>query len=297
MRTMGGRPVLMQRFPHGAEGSSFFQKRVPDNAPDWLETDDREHAERHDVARARGRRPRAHRVGGEPRLPRLPRVAVARRPIPSTPTSCASTSTRSRAPTSTKRAPPPRSRTRCSTSSASSASRRPPGTAASTCTCASQPRWDPIQVRAAAVAVARELARRNPASSPTRGGRRSGASGSSSTSTRTRRTRRSSARGACAPGRARRCRRRSTGTSSTTIDPDAQTIATVPGACRRARRSVGRDAREPQSIEPLLAMYERDLANGLHDAPWPPVYPKMPGEPPRVAPSRARKKKMPDDNE
>ena len=25
------------------------------------------------------------------------------------------------------------------------------------------------------------------------------------------------------------------------------------------------------------------------DAPWPPVYPKMPGEPPRVAPSRARK--------
>ena len=25
------------------------------------------------------------------------------------------------------------------------------------------------------------------------------------------------------------------------------------------------------------------------DAPWPPVYPKMPNEPPRVAPSRARK--------
>ena len=38
MRTMGGRPVLMQRFPHGAGGSSFYQKRVPDNAPDWLET-------------------------------------------------------------------------------------------------------------------------------------------------------------------------------------------------------------------------------------------------------------------
>ena len=25
------------------------------------------------------------------------------------------------------------------------------------------------------------------------------------------------------------------------------------------------------------------------DAPWPPVYPKQPNEPPRVAPSRARK--------
>jgi hypothetical protein len=47
----------------------------------------------------------------------------------------------------------------------------------------------------------------------------------------------------------------------------------------------------PQSIEPLLDMYDHDRKNGLPDAPWPPVYPKMPGEPPRVAPSRARKEK------
>ena len=38
MRTMGGRPVLLQRFPEGAGGPSFFQKRVPKNAPDWLRT-------------------------------------------------------------------------------------------------------------------------------------------------------------------------------------------------------------------------------------------------------------------
>ena len=38
MRTMGGRPVLMQRFPQGAGGKSFFQKRVPDGAPEWLQT-------------------------------------------------------------------------------------------------------------------------------------------------------------------------------------------------------------------------------------------------------------------
>jgi hypothetical protein len=44
----------------------------------------------------------------------------------------------------------------------------------------------------------------------------------------------------------------------------------------------------PQSIEPLLEWSRRDLAGGLMDAPWPPVYPKMPNEPPRVAPSRAR---------
>ena len=38
MRAAGGRPALMQRFPQGAEGSSFFQKRVPESAPEWLET-------------------------------------------------------------------------------------------------------------------------------------------------------------------------------------------------------------------------------------------------------------------
>src|SRR5437879_2960006 len=38
LRAMGGRPVLLQRFPNGAGGPSFFQKRVPDSRPDWLET-------------------------------------------------------------------------------------------------------------------------------------------------------------------------------------------------------------------------------------------------------------------
>src|SRR5580700_4012547 len=38
MRAAGGRPTLMQRFPNGAGGSSFFQKRVPESAPAWLQT-------------------------------------------------------------------------------------------------------------------------------------------------------------------------------------------------------------------------------------------------------------------
>jgi hypothetical protein len=45
----------------------------------------------------------------------------------------------------------------------------------------------------------------------------------------------------------------------------------------------------PQSLEPLLAMSAQDSERGLLDAPWPPVYPKQPCEPPRVAPSRAKK--------
>ena len=38
MSVVGGRPALMQRFPDGASGKSFWQKRVPKGAPEWLET-------------------------------------------------------------------------------------------------------------------------------------------------------------------------------------------------------------------------------------------------------------------
>ena len=37
-----------------------------------------------------------------------------------------------------------------------------------------------------------------------------------------------------------------------------------------------------------LAWYDRDAAAGEGEMPYPPEYPKMPGEPPRVQPSRAR---------
>ena len=49
------------------------------------------------------------------------------------------------------------------------------------------------------------------------------------------------------------------------------------------------------SIEPLLEWSERDeLDRGLGDAPYPPSFPKMDGEPPRVQPSKARRKPAPD---
>ena len=38
MRTVRDRPTLLQRFPNGVAGSSFFQKRIPDSAPRWLQT-------------------------------------------------------------------------------------------------------------------------------------------------------------------------------------------------------------------------------------------------------------------
>jgi bifunctional non-homologous end joining protein LigD len=42
------------------------------------------------------------------------------------------------------------------------------------------------------------------------------------------------------------------------------------------------------SLDPLLALAARDEAGGLGDAPWPPHFPKQKGEPKRVQPSKAR---------
>ena len=32
------RPIVLKRFVDGAEGEAFYQKRAPENRPDWLRT-------------------------------------------------------------------------------------------------------------------------------------------------------------------------------------------------------------------------------------------------------------------
>ena len=44
----------------------------------------------------------------------------------------------------------------------------------------------------------------------------------------------------------------------------------------------------PGDLGPALAWWDRDLADGLGELNFPPDYPKMPGEPPRVQPSKQR---------
>jgi DNA ligase D len=73
-----------------------------------------------------------------------------------------------------------------------------------------------------------------------------------------------------------------------TIDPDSLTLQTVPGRLHQQGDPWARMAESPQSLLPLLEMDARDRASGLPDAPWPPEYPKQPGELTRVAPSRAK---------
>jgi DNA primase len=152
-----------------------------------------------------------------------------------------------------------------------------------------QPRWDSYAVRFAAVAVARELARRRPdlitdAWWKEERGERIFVDYNQNAPHKT-------VFGAWS------VRARVGGQVSTplawdeldSVDPAELTLASVPGRVERDGDPWASIDAEPQSLEPLLEMHERDRANGLLDMPWPPVYPKQPDEPPRVAPSRARK--------
>jgi len=72
------------------------------------------------------------------------------------------------------------------------------------------------------------------------------------------------------------------------VDPAAFTVRTVPTRLAEIgdpweglQDSTGR-------IDTLLEWWERDVADGLGELPFPPEFPKMPGEPPRVQPSRAK---------
>ena len=161
LRTMGGRPVLLQRFPEGAGGPSFFQKRVPANAPDWLRTTT--------VSTPNGTTSQAlvaadiDHVLWAVNLGCLgfhvwPYLAATR----TTPTSCGSTSTRRRAWSSPTSARAARELQRLLTELGITGYPKTTGNRGLHVYVRLQPRWDSYQVRAAAVAVARELERRRP---------------------------------------------------------------------------------------------------------------------------------------
>ncbi|HVF74660.1 MAG TPA: DNA polymerase domain-containing protein [Acidimicrobiales bacterium] len=72
------------------------------------------------------------------------------------------------------------------------------------------------------------------------------------------------------------------------LEPADFTIATMP-ARYAALGDVGAGIDDAAySLEPLLELARRDEAGGLGDAPWPPHFPKADSEPPRVQPSKSR---------
>ena len=286
MDVMGGRPVLMQRFPHGATGQSFFQKRVPDQRPEWLRTAV--------VATPNGTTSRAlvaadvaHVVwavnlaclgfhvwpvrADDPEHADELRIDLDPSPGVDFPMLREAAAETDRLLREVELVGLPKTT----------------GNRGIHIYVRLLPEWSSIQVRSAAVAVARELERRRPELitaawwKEERGSRvfvdfnqnapHKTVFGAWSVRARP---------GAqvSAPFRWDELDR---------VEPDELTIDTVPA--RLADLGDPWAGVAPASLEPLLEMSARDTERGLADAPWPPVYPKMPGEPPRVAPSRARK--------
>ncbi|SOE04899.1 non-homologous end-joining DNA ligase [Rathayibacter rathayi] len=73
------------------------------------------------------------------------------------------------------------------------------------------------------------------------------------------------------------------------VDPRAFTIRTVPARVAERGDPWERMHEATGRLDALLGWWERDVAAGLGELPFPPDFPKMPGEPPRVQPSRAKK--------
>ena len=73
------------------------------------------------------------------------------------------------------------------------------------------------------------------------------------------------------------------------VQPRDFTIHTVPDRLRTVGDPWAAFGEKPGRIDTLLSWWQRDLDAGLGELPFPPDFPKMPGEPPRVQPSRAKK--------
>jgi bifunctional non-homologous end joining protein LigD len=72
-------------------------------------------------------------------------------------------------------------------------------------------------------------------------------------------------------------------------DPADFNVFTMPGRFAEVGDPFAKVDASPGSLDKLLELAERDEAAGLGDAPWPPHFRKMEGEAKRVAPSRAKR--------
>jgi DNA ligase D len=288
LTAIGGRPVLLQRFPNGAGKQSFFQKRVPESRPDWLQTAV--------VSTPNGTTSDALVVADlahvlwavnlaclgfhvwPTRASDLDHADELRIDLDPTPgvtfpmVQEAAVEVRALFDELGVLAMP-----------------KTTGNRGIHVYVRLQPRWTSYEVRSAAVAVARELERRRPdlvtaAWWKEERGTRVFVDFNQNAPHKT-------IFGAWCV-RARPGAQVSTPFAwdeLDTIAPDELTMANVPARVQGSGDPWSPMEAEPQSLDAVLALHRRDEAAGLLDAPWPPVYPKMPNEPPRVAPSRARK--------
>ncbi len=292
MRTLRDRPVLLERYPDGVKGNSFFQKRIPDTAPKWLATTT--------VQTINGTPSRALVIADLahvlwaanigclglhvwPYRASIPDEADELRidldPSPGVPFEMvreAAGHVRAYLDEIGIRSYP-----------------KTTGSKGLHVYVRVEPGWDSFAIRGAVITVARELARRHPDVLTDKWWKEE--RGKRVFIDFNQNAPHKNVFGAW-------CVRPRVGAQVSTpfswdeldvIDPESLTLATVPSRLAEHGDPWADIDDHPQSIAPLVERFAEDLADGIPDAPWPPVYPKMPNEAPRVQPSRARR---PDDD-
>ena len=286
MRALGGRPVLMERYPNGAGGPSFFQKRVPPNAPEWLQTTT--------VQTPNGTPSRALVVADVAHLAWAVNLGCLGFHV--WPYNVDDSEHADELRIDLDPSPGVTFAMVQEAAHETHVLLDEVGIAGAPKTTGRNgihvyvrlvPEFDSTTVRAAAVALARELERRRPDLV-------TAAWWKEERGTRVFIDFNQNAPHKTVIG-AWSVRPRPSAPISApfgwdeldVIVPVELTLATVPQ--RLAAAGDPWSHLVPQPLDPLLELHRRDMAAGLLDAPWPPVYPKMPNEPARVAPSRARK--------
>ncbi len=288
MATMGGRPTMMQRFPDGASGKSFYQKRVPKNVPDWLQTTkvftangtesnalviaDMAHVAWAVNLGCLGFHPWAYQAAhpeamDELRIDLDPTPGVTFEMVRNT-----------------------AAKVKDYFDELGIASYpKTTGSKGIHIYVRLAPKWNAYLVRAAVVAMARDLEQRYPdlmtaAWWKEERGKRVFIDYNQNAPHKT-------VFGAWSV-RARVGAQVSTPFAwdeLESVHPDGFTISVVLDRVAQGIDPWANMNKSTQSIEPLLALAAADMRAGRMDAPWPPQYPKQPTEPPRVAPSRAKK--------
>ena len=287
VRHLRDRPTVLKRFADGAAKKPFFQKRIPDSAPQWLQTTT-VHFPSGRSARELLPNDAAHLVWGvnlgvidwnpwQVRLPDLDHPDELRVDLDPTPEASWDDVRQ--------------------VALVAGAVLRDHGLTGYPKTSGSRgihinvrilPEHDFVTVRRAAVALAREIERRAPeiASSKWWKEERHGVFVDFN---QTLRDRTVASAYSVRPTPDARVSTPLAWEEVATVDPAALRIDTVPARlAEHGDPSADIDARAG-SLSQLLALAQRDEDDGLPDAPWPPHFKKQQGEPTRVAPSRAKR--------